>query len=165
MASLFLKLRAPGSIVYAMEPDSKNYELLLKNLEEEIKNKTVVPIQAALSDQNTEIYLQRSELSYNSSISPTVTEFPVRGIDMGQLLKEYQIKTIDILKIDIEGSESLLFSRETPWLSRVKNILIEIHSDDTLKQFEKTVLRHHFQLKKCIAEHENIYWAFRPTPA
>jgi hypothetical protein len=38
---------------------------------------------------------------------------------------------IDILKIDIEGSEGVLFSGDTDeWLPRVRNICIETHDSE-----------------------------------
>ena len=36
---------------------------------------------------------------------------------------------VDLLKVDIEGAELELFSENTKWLSRVRNIIIEIHPD------------------------------------
>jgi hypothetical protein len=37
---------------------------------------------------------------------------------------------IDILKIDIEGSEKALFSDNTEWLAHVHNLCIETHDTD-----------------------------------
>lgn len=163
MASLFFRLNAPNARIYALEADVENYQVLLKNLDIEIKRSDVIPIHVALTDRNTEIYLQRSRLSYNTSISQAATKLKVRGIAMKQFLQETRITTIDILKIDIEGAEDLLFSADTAWLNNVENILIEIHSDTNLKQFEASVLPCHFQIQKCTAAHENIYWAFKTS--
>ena len=161
MATLFFKLHAPDAIIFALEADEKNFQVLLRNLEPDIKKKQVIPIHAALTNDSETVYLQRTSLSFNTSISLSVTPLVVRGINMEQLLDEYSIGTIDILKIDIEGAESFLFSRECSWLTRVNNILIEIHSDENLQRFSQAALLHHFKMMKLEAEHEDIYWAFR----
>ncbi len=48
-------------------------------------------------------------------------------ISMENIIKENKIKEIDFLKIDIEGSEFDLFSKNTEWLSIVKKIVLEVH--------------------------------------
>ncbi len=47
-------------------------------------------------------------------------------------MKEEEIETIDLLKIDIEGSELELFRSEAcgKWMRRVKNLAIELHDPD-----------------------------------
>jgi hypothetical protein len=39
----------------------------------------------------------------------------------------FGIDRVDLLKIDIEGSEAELFAHNTGWLSRARNICIELH--------------------------------------
>lgn len=46
-----------------------------------------------------------------------------------EIIKTYQIATIDFLKVDIEGSEFDLFNNEANWLSIVKRISMEVHQD------------------------------------
>src|SRR5215211_4889853 len=78
--------------------------------------------------------------------------------------KQYNITQIDILKIDIEGAETFLFSADAPWLEYVKHILIELHSDANVKQFENAVRHYDFRIEKRASKHENIYWAYKPSP-
>ena len=49
-------------------------------------------------------------------------------ISMTQLLEKYHLDTIDLVKIDIEGSEYSLF-RDAQWLDRVGAICMEVHPD------------------------------------
>lgn len=50
------------------------------------------------------------------------------------------VGTIDLLKIDIEGTEALIFSHECySWLSRVKNIAIELHDDRCREAFSAAI--------------------------
>ena len=52
----------------------------------------------------------------------------VTGISMNTLVNKYAIERIDVLKIDIEGSEQALFLKNfEQWLPRVRMIIIELH--------------------------------------
>ncbi len=55
-------------------------------------------------------------------------------LDMNELVKD--IKTIHFLKVDIEGSEFSLFSKNNSWLSKVQRIAMEIHGNDPEKYGE-----------------------------
>ncbi len=49
-------------------------------------------------------------------------------ISLNDLLSRYNIDKVDFLKMDIEGSEFDLFSRDTEWLPKVDKIAAEVHS-------------------------------------
>ncbi len=49
-------------------------------------------------------------------------------ISMTRLLEKYDLDTIDLVKMDIEGSEYALF-REAQWLDRVGAICMEVHPE------------------------------------
>ena len=55
----------------------------------------------------------------------------VRGIAMPRLLDDFGIDEVDILKVDIEGSEKEVFSGRPDWINRVGVLIIETH--DRLK--------------------------------
>jgi FkbM family methyltransferase len=54
----------------------------------------------------------------------------VSAVDIGTLLDESGHSRINILKIDIEGSEQAVFEAPTPWLERVDHLVIETHGSD-----------------------------------
>ena len=51
----------------------------------------------------------------------------VKTISINSLFKDYNINNNVIVKIDIEGSESELFEKNTEWMSVVNLIVIETH--------------------------------------
>lgn len=57
-----------------------------------------------------------------------LAESNLPAVDFKDLLDQHGVDTVDLLKIDIEGSEFSLF-RSPEWLSRVKRICMEVHSD------------------------------------
>ncbi|MBT4431709.1 MAG: FkbM family methyltransferase [Nitrospinaceae bacterium] len=50
-------------------------------------------------------------------------------LSMNKILSRHNLKVIDFLKIDIEGSEFDLLNRDTAWLSTVKKIAMEVHPE------------------------------------
>ena len=58
------------------------------------------------------------------------------------------VDMVDILKIDIEGSELDLFSKNyESWLGKVKNIAIEIHDKESEKAFFNALSDFDYQLE------------------
>jgi len=51
----------------------------------------------------------------------------VDGVTVADLLNDFGVAEIDILKMDIEGSEKEVFEGSCPWLSKVKMLIIELH--------------------------------------
>lgn len=46
---------------------------------------------------------------------------------MDDVLREYHLDTIDLLKVDIEGSEKELFAAADSWIGQVDAICLELH--------------------------------------
>lgn len=127
MASLFFLTHYPNTRVYAVEADSQNMQVLLMNLSSAIASNRVVALHAAVFSEDTELYLQVKEKAYNSSISQQKTDIPVQGISMNTLMQKYALDKIDLLKVDIEGGEEVLFAENTNWIDKVGIIIAEIH--------------------------------------
>jgi FkbM family methyltransferase len=71
--------------------------------------------------------LLASSVSANPDPSHGVKSKVIPFLDLGQILSENQ--TIDVLKIDIEGSEREFLTEYPEMLSRTKVLLIELHGD------------------------------------
>jgi FkbM family methyltransferase len=51
-------------------------------------------------------------------------------VDIGSILDGWGHKRVAVLKIDIEGAEAVVFSKNyESWIDRVDNIVIEIHNN------------------------------------
>lgn len=51
-----------------------------------------------------------------------------RSITMSELVEKYQLETVNLLKMDIEGSEFFLFQDDS-WLVKVESLCLELHPD------------------------------------
>jgi len=131
LASVYFATQFPQARILALEPESSNYALLCKNA---AAYPQIVPIQAALWSTTTTLDLVdamgkhdlfRTQTPGVANSSPVISQ--VAALDMLQLLADYRLEQIDILKVDIECSEIEVFGGAAAWIDRVGVILIELH--------------------------------------
>lgn len=139
LSSIFFAEKYSDAKIISVEPDRGNFLMLEKNLEgvTRVKCKFAAiwskPVPLFLSDPGIgEWGYQVSEQSNDDK--------PVQGITVQNLMQEYEINEIDILKIDIEGAEFQLFTEgDVEWLQKVKVLIIELHEHalDVLREIVK----------------------------
>jgi FkbM family methyltransferase len=183
MSTLFFLEHYETAMVYSIEPDTANLTLLRKNLSDYISRRRVTVIDCAISGQEGSGLLGHSGWSYNSRLKGTgpssipeankteLTEKQKLLIDEDNdevvqtktiqcIIIENNIEHIDLLKIDIEGAESVLFAGDTDWLNKVDNILIEIHSEDLKDPITRILIGHGFGFEKWNRNpHGDVYLA------
>lgn len=120
----------PQCSVIAIEPDPSNVTVLEANLAPYGDRVTV--IRAGVWSHSTGIKIV--SLGEDRGWETQVRECApgeiadVRATDIGTVLRESGKKHISILKMDIEGSEAIVFaSNYSEWLNAVDNIVIELH--------------------------------------
>ncbi len=125
--SVFIKRIFPTSSIVCIEPDKENFDCLAKNTNAlslvYLENKGVwshsCKLKVNLQPQGAEWGVTVEEDNINGSIS---------AISINEIIEKYQYQTIDILKIDIESSEKIIFaSNYESWLPKVKMLIIELH--------------------------------------
>lgn len=125
--------RWPEARILAIEPDSVNYSLLKTNCE---LFENVEPIQAAIWHCNENVFIENSNAlscEFRISADTDALQDPnvppqITGITIPTLLEQYQLTSLDIVKIDIEGTEKLIFAENSEeWLSKVGVLIIELH--------------------------------------
>ncbi|MGA3130110.1 MAG: FkbM family methyltransferase [Terracidiphilus sp.] len=133
-SSFFLSL-FPGAFVLAVEPDPANFEICKRTLARYGNRAKVV--EGAAWHSCGQLALSRGTFfdgrEWATQVCPTARGVTgsVTAFDMPALLAMCPRNEIDILKIDIEGSEKALFSENTgEWLPHVHNICIETHGTD-----------------------------------
>jgi FkbM family methyltransferase len=77
-------------------------------------------------DTKLRVY-DKYNVGYSGLVAEEVPNGDINAISINTILNKYNINQIDILKIDIEGSEKEVFSENIDWLERVKVIIIELH--------------------------------------
>lgn len=129
LASIFFKNKYPNSTIIAIEPERSNFELLTKNL---FPYNNVYAEQKGLWSDSCllEIIQGEDNSKWSFYVKPTKikSDNTIDAISVLEIIEKYNLKEIDILKIDIEGAEENLFEKNVEkWLPIVKVIIIELH--------------------------------------
>jgi len=133
LAAIYFANQYPTAKIIAIEPEQSNFVLLKKNL---AAYSNIIPVQAALWHKNEEIYLTDPGLGkwgFMTASKDTLahssakTRHTVLGVTIDKLMQTYELETIDILKMDIEGAEKEVFSDPSAWIEKVNTLIIELH--------------------------------------
>ena len=106
LASIFFKDWA--KVIYALEPSSHNYECLLKNIE---LYPNIKPFQVGLAARTSHEWLRTNnddpiaESLFGSG--PPIEQ--VRLLSIEDFMNEQKIEHVDLLKMDAEGAEYIIF--------------------------------------------------------
>jgi len=150
-SSIWFLQHFPCVKIIAVEPDSKNFNLCKKNLQTYGGQVTLVqagvwPVAAGLIVENGK---DGREWAYRVRESREDEKPHLCGVPIDRLLDESDCETIDILKIDIETAEKILFSKNyESWMRRVKNIVIELHGPDCEEVFFKAMSGYEYDLSR-----------------
>jgi FkbM family methyltransferase len=149
LASLFFANEFPDATIIAIEPDANNFKYLLQNTAD---YPNIHCIQAAIWPRVASLDIYDPGAGNWSLQTRVITEHSattIESITINQILERYDWERIDILKIDIEGSEKELFSSDYEyWLSRTSSIAIELHDfidPDISKLFFKAIQPYQFK--------------------
>ena len=131
LATVFLANKFPNAKIVCIEPNKKNVLMIKKNIE---KYKNCHLIEGALWSETSHLkIIKEKRIKENNFWSFRVEksnkkESEFMGYSLDDIMKKYKLKTLDILKLDIEGSEKELFEKNYKiWLSKTKMSIIEVH--------------------------------------
>ena len=129
LAALYFAVTYPDAIIVAIEPEIHNFQLLQRNCAQFDRIK---PLHGALWSSTGSVPLTDSvdrgqPWAFTIARSGQSTLDVVRAYSVPQLLETFGLKRIDVLKLDIEGSEHELFVNDTAWLDHISMIAIELH--------------------------------------
>lgn len=126
LTSVFFSIKYPSAKILAIEPDKENYQRLLINTSA-ISNIDALRAALWVDESNIEVIDEGYGLR-GFTVRAGATSNEVNGITINSLIAKYNIDVIDILKIDIEGSEKEIFEKGyEEWLPRTKCLVIELH--------------------------------------
>jgi len=129
----------PNSRVLAIEPDLGNFLALQKNIKR--FEPRVVALNAAVWDADAELQLSSEtfrdgrewsrQFVQTKTGSQFQTTMSVPGFTLDSIVSEYRIPQIGILKLDVEGAETVIFKAGGRWLSKTSLIIAELHRDSS----------------------------------
>lgn len=132
-AAYFLSTFASCEVI-AIEPDPENAQMLRRNMAP--YGERVRCLERGLWSHNARLKMADSSFRDGAHWARQVRECAADepgGLDsvgIGELLRESGHARISVLKLDIEGAETVLFSRGyEDWIDRVDTFVIELHND------------------------------------
>jgi FkbM family methyltransferase len=123
LTSVYLAKKHGCRRLVAVEPVPGNVELLRENLALNSVPAEVVEAVVALDDGVA--HFQEVAASNRGQVGESGRE--VRAVSMPALLDRLG-SDVDMLKVDIEGSEQELFGAGAAWLRKVRSIMVEFHT-------------------------------------
>lgn len=149
LASVYFANRYPDSKIIAIEPDARNFSFLKKNT---APYPQVVCLQKAIWSKPVLMEIVdpgRGNWGYQTEVV-TSGDKGIEGITIDQLIDEFSIPEIDLLKIDIEGAEKELFMHNYErWITKTKVIAVELHDffDTSISPvFYNTISKYPFEI-------------------
>jgi len=107
-----------GAIVYAFEPENRNYNVLIKNIQINKLEKNINPFKLGIYKFNGELSLFRSKSNPGGHSVIRNKEFKkglkIKTRTISDICQKFRIDKINLLKIDVEGAEYDIFSNMSP---------------------------------------------------
>lgn len=128
LSTLYYAQTYPSAKIIAIEPESSNFSVLEKHTKHFAN---IVRLHAGLWDKHAHLKIvDRGSGNWGFGITevPQDEPFDIQAVTIESVLALSGCEKIDILKLDIEGSEKQLFSQNyESWLSKVNIIVVELH--------------------------------------
>jgi FkbM family methyltransferase len=148
LSSLYFKSIYPDALVISLEPDQENVKQIEKNINLN-KFRGIHCLNKGVWSSNSPLLLKKdfrdgNYWSFYVEEAPMGIKPDVEGIDLKTIIRNYQLKTIDLLKIDIEGGERYLFDDkyDLTYVLQITNcIAIEIHDEFQIRDYIYSILK------------------------
>lgn len=141
LSIIYFKIYYPDSKILGFEPNPENFEILKKNIETN-KLRNVELVRAAVSDKEGKVPLrvsfeEKEPWTWGDTIIDNMwgDEDENKKISVETVrLSKYITSKVDLLKMDIEGSEQKVIEEIQNKLSLIKKIILEFHSTPTSRK-------------------------------
>ena len=125
LTSVYFANLFPNAKIICIEPDQENFACVIKNVS---AYKNIMPLNKALWHSNEMLSISNKGFGDRGFMIEVGENKTTKGISLGELIQQHNLSHIDILKIDIEGSEKEVFSSGYEnWLPKTKYLVIELH--------------------------------------
>ena len=150
LATRYFADALPGSSIFAVEPDARNFAMLQRNTATLALKGRCRTLRAAAWNCSGEVNLREAE-GVNAFDSMSVGEgpegAPVQAYSVDELIARSGFPQVDLLKVDVEGAEVQLFESADRWIERVQMIAVEFHGNTRAESgFDDVVLRSGFEV-------------------
>jgi FkbM family methyltransferase len=151
-AAIYFLNKYPQAHLIAIEPDSDNVEMCRINLAPFGDRATV--IQAGVWSHSTPLKITGKQFGQEWALQVVECgedeEPDVIATDLTTVLQNSGFPEIDMLKVDIESSEKVVFAKNYEgWIGKIKNLAIEIHDDLDRETVFNAMSSYSYELAYC----------------
>ena len=147
-ASVYFANRFPDARIFALEPDTENFASAQKNT---AHYKNIQMVKGAVWHKKE--LLSIKDHGHGEAALTVQTgdgELTIRGYTIHEIIGLLGVAEIDVLKVDIEGSEKEIFENGSKeWIPKTKIIIVETHDryrKGTSKALFKAISKYNFSL-------------------
>lgn len=148
LASVYFSHKYPQSNIVAIEPSKENFEILSQNIAPYLNVKAFCK---GLWNKDVHLAITNTDGVKNAfMVAETTAGDPnsIPAICIPTIMREQAWDKIDLLKIDIEGSEKEVFETNyETWLPKTRAVVIELHDNmkrGTSKSVFKAISQYNF---------------------
>lgn len=127
-SSVYFANRFPAANIIALEPAKSNYTILQRNT---IRYDNITAYNKGLWSKKSFLNIVNKgygDWGFWVEEAKSLKEADVEAVSVNDILEVFHFNSVDILKLDIEGSETEVFSENyETWLRNVKLLIIELH--------------------------------------
>jgi FkbM family methyltransferase len=130
LSTLYFRRQFPNSVIISIEPELSNFNMLLKNTSNYDK---IDCLHAAVWNKNSKVNV----IDNGGGVASFITKEPgedgniieqITSFTIPEIMSKYSVEFIDLIKMDIEGSEFELFDyNPKEWTGRINMLAVELH--------------------------------------
>ena len=127
LTSAYFASKYPNASIVSLEPDLENFNWLKNNTK---LYPNVHPMLAGLWNQSGHLAVTHTSEGNNAfrvEVLPGYQEGSIAAFTVSEIMRLQNWKTVDLLKIDVEGAEKEIFEKNAEWLPKVKMLVVELH--------------------------------------
>jgi len=154
LISRCVRRHSPKCKCYIIEPLESNFTLAMQNnIDSTGANMGIGKVMDSkeLLVDGSEWMASSTKFGYNQRTE----SFPIYPLDWYTEL--FEIRDIDLIKIDVEGMECEVIEGATNTLKHTKKVVAELHSTELRKDFTDLMRNHRFAVKKSIPVDKDVF--------
>ncbi|WP_054851523.1 FkbM family methyltransferase [Olleya sp. ITB9] len=126
---VYFKNKFKDAKVIAIEPDHSNIKMIRKNTQN-LTNVELLEGGVWYKDSDLNILNKNAGKWAFRVVEAKKDEGEFKGFSINTILKQFNLESIDLLKLDIEGTEKIIFENNVqPWLSVTSFGFLELHEN------------------------------------
>ncbi|MEO5947153.1 MAG: FkbM family methyltransferase [Chitinophagaceae bacterium] len=128
LTSVYLASKYPTAKIVSLEPENENFQILAQNA---AKYENIKPVKAGVWNKKAFLVIKDNGGGNNAFTVEEVSaenESTIKAFSIAAIMQQNGWHQIDFLKMDIEGSEKIVFESDfESWLPFTRVLVIELH--------------------------------------